>query len=186
MTRPTQAYANKVHEKAPTTPPRRPGTANKKSASAKSGTSRRPVSKTTSAATSAAASPETDRKPEPSAARKLAHVTERTPIAEEEITIAEKEEDATPRTPKTPERQPTIMEEKEENTDDVPMAYAAPEFTNEPEVEEADAPLADSRQENGSVAEPKGEVKVEKPDSQPVSSGAVDQVQAQVEEKEEL
>lgn len=193
MTRPTQAYANKVHEKVPTTPPRRPGTATKKPASAKSGTSRKPASKTTSATTSAAASPETDRKSESSAARKITPMVEQTPIAEENVTedatIDKKEEVAIPETPKTPEREPTIMEEKEEHTEHVPMASAAPELSNEPEIEEANSALANESHkeqsvENGSAAEPRSEVKTEKPASEAVSSGAVEKVQAQEKEEE--
>ncbi|ROV93390.1 hypothetical protein VMCG_08429 [Cytospora schulzeri] len=192
MMRPTQAYANKVNEKVPTTPPRRPAATSKRPASAKRSTSRKPASRITSAATSAAASPETERKPDPSAAKRIVPVVEQTPIAEEEIAIAEKEEVAIPETPKTPEHEPTIMEEKEENTEDLPVASAAPEASNEPDVEEADAPLANGHnhkeesEEKASLADPKGEVKIEKePASEPVSSGAVEQVQAQEKEEQE-
>ncbi|KUI58676.1 hypothetical protein VP1G_05938 [Cytospora mali] len=185
MTRPTQSYANKVHEKVPVTPPRKPAAAAKKPASAKSGSARKPVSKTTSAATSAAASPETE--------RKIAPVVETTPIAEETITVAKREKVAPmPETPKTPEREPTIMEEKEEGIEEVPVASTVPRSSNEPEVEVADAPLVNGHHKEEevvkepSVADPKVEIKVEQPVSEPVSSGAVDPVQAQEEEEEEL
>ncbi|ROV93272.1 hypothetical protein VSDG_06910 [Cytospora chrysosperma] len=190
MMRPTQAYANKVNEKVPTTPPRRPAATTKKPASAKRSSSRKPVPKTTSAATSAAASPETDRKTESSAEmKKIATVMEQTPIAEEEIVIAEKAETALPKTPRTPEREPTILEEKEENVEDVPMASAASEASHEAEVEEAVAPLTNGNHKEESVVEPpvadaKDEVKAEKPASDTVSSGAVEQVQAQEKEEE--
>ncbi|KUI70231.1 hypothetical protein VM1G_06171 [Cytospora mali] len=185
MTRPTQSYANKVHEKVPVTPPRKPAAAAKKPASAKSGSARKPFSKTTSAATSAAASPETE--------RKVAPVVEKTPIAEETITVAKREKVAPmPETPKTPEREPTIMEEKEEGIEEVPVASAVPRSSNEPEAETADAPLVnghhkeEKKMEEPSVADSKVEIKVEEPAREPVSSGAVNLVQAQEEEEEEL
>lgn len=141
MMRPTQSSASKKNDKVPVTPPRRPAAAPKKTASAKSGTTKRPVSKTTSATTSAAPSPERTKK-ESSADRDIASVIERISVAED---VQE--------TPQTPEREATIMEELEEEKPGV-----APEASNEPEVEEAAAPLA-----NG---------KTEEPASQPAATGA--------------
>lgn len=127
MMRPTQASASKKNEKVPITPPRRPAAAPKKSASAKSGITKRPVSKTTSATTSAAPSPERTRE----ASADIATVIERMSVAEN---IQE--------TPKTPEREDTILEELEEEKSGV-----APESSNEPEVEEAAVPLANGKTE---------------------------------------
>ncbi|KAK7739856.1 hypothetical protein SLS53_005448 [Cytospora paraplurivora] len=157
MTRPTQSYANKVNDKVPITPPRRSASATRKPASAKSGTSRKPTSRATSAAPSAAASPENDRKVDYSAAKNISPVVEHTPpTAEDSFTkkaesggpSTNKEKGAIPEPPKTPERQPTILEEKEEaealHPDAVPaVASAAPRLPEEPDVEEADVPLAD-------------------------------------------
>ncbi|KAJ0122519.1 hypothetical protein J7T55_003032 [Diaporthe amygdali] len=146
MMRPTQSSASKVNEKVPVTPPRRPAAAPKKSASAKSVTTRRPVSKTTSATTSAAPSPERTKK-ESSADRDIATVIEKMSIAEN---VQE--------TPKTPEREATIMEEMEEEKSGViPMASAAPEASNEPEVEEAEAPLVNGTHKEDTTAQPEQE-----------------------------
>lgn len=141
MMRPTQSSASKKNDKVPVTPPRRPAAAPKKTASAKSGTTKRPVSKTTSATTSAAPSPERTKK-ESSADRDIATVIERMSVAEN---VQE--------TPQTPEREATIMEELEEEKSGV-----APEASNEPEVEEAAAPLANGKTEEAA--------------SQPAATGA--------------
>lgn len=95
MMRPTQASASKVAEKVtlPTTPPRKAANAtNKKSTSAKSGPTRRVVSKTHSTTNSAAATPET-KKEVSSSAKKV----ERVPIAEEAITIPKRSAGNAPR-----------------------------------------------------------------------------------------
>jgi hypothetical protein len=124
MMRPTQASASKKNEKVPVTPPRRPAAASapKKSASAKSVPTKRPVSKTTSTTTSAAPSPERNKK-ESSADRDIATVIEK-------MTIAENAQE----TPKTPEREATIAEELEEEKP-----------ATKPEDEEAAAPLANGQ-----------------------------------------
>lgn len=97
MMRPTQASANKVAEKAavPTTPPRnRAASTNKKSASAKSGPTRKIASRTASATNSAAATPES-KKDGPSA-KNVAKKLEQMPIAEETITVSKRAGDDVP------------------------------------------------------------------------------------------
>ncbi|KAI3401197.1 hypothetical protein diail_11902 [Diaporthe ilicicola] len=166
MMRPTQASASKVNEKVPVTPPRRPAAATaKKTASAKSVATKRPASKTTSATTSAAPSPERAKK-ESSAERDtgIASVIEKMSIAEN---VQE--------SPKTPEREATIMEEQEEEkSGEIPMASAVPEASNEPEVEKADAPLANGAHKEETV--PAGvadaTVKIEQAVSQLADTGA--------------
>lgn len=161
MMRPTQASASKKNEKVPVTPPRRPAAVPKRSASAKSGTARRPVSKTTSATTSAAPSPERTKK-ESSADRDIASVIER-------MSVAEDVQDD----PKTPEREATIMEELEEEKHAV-----VPEASKEPETEEASAPLANGAHKgetegpiSANVTDAKG--KTEEPASQPADAAAL-------------
>ncbi|KAL1879306.1 hypothetical protein Daus18300_001887 [Diaporthe australafricana] len=167
MMRPTQASASKVNEKAPITPPRRAAAvAPKKTASAKSVATRRPASKTTSTTTSGAPSPERTKK-ESSADRDIASVIEKMSIAGN---VQE--------TPKTPEREATIMEDlEEEKSGLIPVASAAPEASNEPEVEEADAPLANGAHKeetaghaSADIAEAKG--KTEQAVSQLADLGA--------------
>lgn len=94
MMRPTQSSASKVADKVqiPTTPPRRTTPASKKPASAKSGPTRRVVSKTMSATPSATATPETSKKEELSSVKAVAKTAEQTPIAEEAINVAKKAE----------------------------------------------------------------------------------------------
>lgn len=61
-------------------------------------------------------------------------------------------------TPKTPEREATIMEEMEEEKSGViPMASAASEASNEPEVEEAEAPLVNGTHKEDTTAQPEQE-----------------------------
>lgn len=92
-----------------------------------------------------------------SAAKNISPVVEQTPpTAEEPVTkraesgglSTNKEKGAIPEPPKTPERQPTILEEKEEAeallADAAPtVASASPRLPDKPDVEEADVPLAD-------------------------------------------
>lgn len=228
MMRPTQASASKVAEKAPTTPPRKTGTLSRKPSSAKIGPTRKVVSKTTSATTSSVASPDPSKVPTP-AAKEVAPKVEKKANADEAIKVAKEAEGTVPLdlpqekavspkiTPKTPEREPVIVEEEEEpeeasaetteKTQDAPKAFskmedalkalgkkeeatAAPEYqipqaseapqeaTQEPEIEKADAPLANGNhktpdtQAEVPVEAEKTEVAVEQPASVETANGA--------------
>lgn len=64
------------------------------------------------------------------------------------MSIAENDQE----TPKTPEREATIMEDlEEEKSGVIPVASAAPEASNGPEVEETDAPLVNGPHKEDTV-----------------------------------
>lgn len=230
MMRPTQASANKVAEKAPTTPPRKTQTLTRKPSSAKISVAKRAAPKTTPAANPVVQSPETTKAPAPAAKevapKEAAPKVEKTANAEEVTEVAKEaegttslepaeEKAASPTIPKTPEHEPIIVEEEEEPEEasvettgktqnpatgfskmedalnalgkkddapsasevEVPKASEAPEeASQEPEVEKADAPLANGNHKiadtgaDGSAGAEEAEIAVEQPVSETVAA----------------